>query len=578
MQYIHYHNDFTVPISLVIDSATINPSIIGSITFYTRNNGNTYCCCWDCKTLYVDGNNVMAVLNSHNLETGVLNYMVEYQIPDSNYPDGFQKVCQHYTSDIELTTQNGDITVAEAQIIYGETIRELIESAGYSYTKSEVDEMIAGISAQVNTYTKPEIDSKLSLKANSADVYTKGEVDELIDGIDPDLPDNIVTDANYVHTDNNYTTREKSKLAGISTGAEVNVQSDWNVTDTSSDAYIKNKPTIPTVDSSITGSSQANPVKGGAIYTALQGKVGYEYYQDFADMERDNPANGSIGYDGENENFYIYDRANGVWKPIDQAGGEQSNWNETDTSSPAYIQNKPIIPTKTSDLTNDSNFIADASYVHTDNNYTTAEKSRLAEIDGKQRLYLKATKSGSKFTFKDGNNTLTLQQSIDVLNASDKDIVLEYNEDLYYPLQNKDDGYSYSWSFFSMSNSTIYFITLNYSYEEGFEDTYISASVTSKVLPSISSLGFGYITTSQTSTATAVKGTTTTGWELVKGAIITVKFTLDVGASATLDINGKGAKAIYYQGAAITAGVIKNGYLAILVYNGSRFELISTDH
>lgn len=35
---------------------------------------------------------------------------------------------------------------------------------------------------------------------------------------------------------------DKSKLDGIQAGAEQNVQSDWNVTDTSSDAYIKNKP------------------------------------------------------------------------------------------------------------------------------------------------------------------------------------------------------------------------------------------------------------------------------------------------------------------------------------------------
>lgn len=54
------------------------------------------------------------------------------------------------------------------------------------------------------------------------------------------------TDSNYVHTDNNYTTAEKNKLSGIAANAEVNVQSDWNVTDTNSDAYIKNKPTIPT--------------------------------------------------------------------------------------------------------------------------------------------------------------------------------------------------------------------------------------------------------------------------------------------------------------------------------------------
>lgn len=36
-----------------------------------------------------------------------------------------------------------------------------------------------------------------------------------------------------------------TKLNGIATGAEVNVQSDWSVSDTSSDAFIKNKPTIP---------------------------------------------------------------------------------------------------------------------------------------------------------------------------------------------------------------------------------------------------------------------------------------------------------------------------------------------
>lgn len=42
---------------------------------------------------------------------------------------------------------------------------------------------------------------------------------------------------------------DKTKLNGIASGAEVNVQSDWSVTNTSSDAYIKNKPTIPTKSS-----------------------------------------------------------------------------------------------------------------------------------------------------------------------------------------------------------------------------------------------------------------------------------------------------------------------------------------
>ena len=41
---------------------------------------------------------------------------------------------------------------------------------------------------------------------------------------------------------NDYTNADKNKLSGIAEGAEVNVQADWNVSDSNSDAYIKNKP------------------------------------------------------------------------------------------------------------------------------------------------------------------------------------------------------------------------------------------------------------------------------------------------------------------------------------------------
>jgi len=54
---------------------------------------------------------------------------------------------------------------------------------------------------------------------------------------------NFVSDASYVHTDNNFTTAEQTKLAGIEVGAEVNVNADWNAT--SGDAEILNKPSIP---------------------------------------------------------------------------------------------------------------------------------------------------------------------------------------------------------------------------------------------------------------------------------------------------------------------------------------------
>lgn len=48
------------------------------------------------------------------------------------------------------------------------------------------------------------------------------------------------------------------------------------------------------------------------------------------------------------------------------------------------ITNKNVnitVPTKTSDLNNDDNVVKDASYVHTDNNYTTTEKNKLSNIE-----------------------------------------------------------------------------------------------------------------------------------------------------------------------------------------------------
>ena len=67
---------------------------------------------------------------------------------------------------------------------------------------------------------------------------------------------NATTTATATTTTNGLmSSTDKKKLDGIASGAEVNVQSDWNVTDTSSDAFIKNKPTIPTKTSQLTNDS-----------------------------------------------------------------------------------------------------------------------------------------------------------------------------------------------------------------------------------------------------------------------------------------------------------------------------------
>ena len=88
-------------------------------------------------------------------------------------------------------------------------------------------------------------------------------------------PENLVQDANYVHTDNNFTTDEQNKLAGIAAGAEVNVQSDWTVTDSSLDSYIKNKPEIPIARKSLYSSSEIYGIKFATTEVNTNGQTSY---------------------------------------------------------------------------------------------------------------------------------------------------------------------------------------------------------------------------------------------------------------------------------------------------------------
>ena len=90
------------------------------------------------------------------------------------------------------------------------------------------------------------------------------------------------------------------------------------------------------------------------------------------------------------------------------------------------------------------------------------------------------------------------------------------------------------------------------------------------------SLGQGYGTCS-TEAATAAKVVTLSSYSLTTGGIVSISFTNAVPANATLNINSKGAKSIYYKGKAITANIIKAGDIATFIYDGSHYNLISFD-
>lgn len=79
---------------------------------------------------------------------------------------------------------------------------------------------------------------------------------------------------------NDFTTTLKNKLDGISAGANVNVQADWNAT--SGDAFIKNKPTIPAGAKlySSTGQNTDGAMTQKATTDALNGKANSSHTHD----------------------------------------------------------------------------------------------------------------------------------------------------------------------------------------------------------------------------------------------------------------------------------------------------------
>lgn len=91
------------------------------------------------------------------------------------------------------------------------------------------------------------------------------------------------------------------------------------------------------------------------------------------------------------------------------------------------------------------------------------------------------------------------------------------------------------------------------------------------------SLGFGY-GTCDTAAGTAAKVATLSGYSLVNGGIVAIKFSNDVtSASSTLNINSRGAKAIYFKNAALGTNVIKAGDLVTLMYDGSYYRILAID-
>lgn len=117
---------------------------------------------------------------------------------------------------------------------------------------------------------------------------------------------------------------------------------------------------------------------------------------------------------------------------------------------------------------------------------------------------------------------------------------------------------------------------ISYLYD-GNQFVWIGHSADNNTTYSNASLGQGYGTCSTAEATTAKTAAMMSSYVLSTYGIVSIKFTNAVPAGSTLNINGKGAKAIYHKGSAITDGIIKAGDTATFIYSGQYHHLIAVD-
>lgn len=151
-------------------------------------------------------------------------------------------------------------------------------------------------------------------------------------------PENLVQDADYVHTDNNFSDSDKSKLAGIEAGAQVNVNSDWDAT-SGQPGFIENKPDL----SIYATSASLAPVATSGDYDDLTNKPTIPAAQVNSDWNASSgvaeilnkPSLATVATSGDYDDL--------TNKPTIPAAQVNSDWDAS--SGVAQILNKPTLAT-----------------------------------------------------------------------------------------------------------------------------------------------------------------------------------------------------------------------------------------
>ena len=202
-----------------------------------------------------------------------------------------------------------------------------------------------------------------------ANYYDKTAVDGLLEG-----KQNVILDLNQIRLD-----ASAGAIAyGWGNHANAGYAKDAdlaNVAKSGSYNDLTDKPTIPSLDGYATeqwvegkhylvANDVSTFVDASTVYTKVQVDNKLALKADKSEIPtKTSDLNNDSGFVSGNDlaNVATSGSYNDlIDKPTIPAAPVQSDWNENDTTNLAYINNKPTIPSKTSDLTNDSDFITQA--------------------------------------------------------------------------------------------------------------------------------------------------------------------------------------------------------------------------
>ena len=207
-------------------------------------------------------------------------------------------------------------------------------------TLSEVEQLLSEILSESKDYTNQTIEDLIGGAPEALDTLEElaAALDnnaDIVDVLNSSITNKVDKISGKGLSTNDYTTAEKNKLAGIASGAEVNVQSDWNVTDTASDAYIKNKPALATVATSGSYNDLSNkPTIPSAVTETTVSSWGFT------------------------KNIGTYSKPNTGIPKTDLASVVQTSLDKADTALQSYTETDPVFSAsaaagiKTSDITN----------------------------------------------------------------------------------------------------------------------------------------------------------------------------------------------------------------------------------